>query len=375
MPCKKSRCNPSKQGTSKKHKTNPQTKNRTKTQNPARMHPDRWNGETPRPYPALIPHRNRITQSIFLPRCQDGIRSRQFQCCPTVNGSHEDPLVPMKEVGQLHSQSFTAALVHPYLVCHTWATLLLLPANPSPWCCVSILKMNKMVCQCQKRGRVSIPIPLLLLFPFAMHLPVVTPTVLSWRNRCVPNFGRKRRSKRYSLLRWVTFCEKRRARKLFCGAYPAHRSAFSLRRSLHEEHLWAWNLQIQNVHAITPEWMSAHRWIKINPVAIRMLTSTQMVTQFPGFPMHNTVFGGEDMKGAIRGVPLTKLSVVRRTSMSRDPCSLGMLRSRAGGNAIPPRTPAASMWGILHNRWRRHSLFFLAHPVRARGSDGHQNVL
>ena len=110
----------------KKHKTNPQTKNRTKTQNPARMHPDRWNGETPRPYPALsrTPHRNRIAQSISLPRCQDGIRSRQFQCCPTVNGSHEDPLVPMKEVqGQLHSQSFTAALVHPYLVCHTWATL------------------------------------------------------------------------------------------------------------------------------------------------------------------------------------------------------------------------------------------------------------
>ena len=42
--------------------------------------------------------------------------------------------------------------------------------------------MSEIVSQCQQRGRVSIPsLPIpLLLFSFAMHFPVVTPTVLSF---------------------------------------------------------------------------------------------------------------------------------------------------------------------------------------------------
>ena len=139
-------------------------------------------------------------------------KSRQYQCWPAAIWQPRRPFRSNRAEWRASCIARTSLLPQHWIIPHIGLLFspiypvlgvpylshaLLLPANPFPWCCVSILKMNEIVSQCQQRGRVSIPslpIPLLLLFPFAMHLLVVMPTVLNESVVCVPNFRRKRRS-------------------------------------------------------------------------------------------------------------------------------------------------------------------------------------
>ena len=199
-----------------------------------------WKGETSRPNPllsAVLLLDIELPEESFFQIAKEGIRSKcKYNPC---NRGQTIPVLasspPAARGTYLQLFSWTWSQLQSLLYLH-WVIpyirlllppiysvfgvpylrhTLLLPANPFPWCCVSIFKLLKKIRQCQQWGRLSIsslPIPLAQLSPFAIHHPVVMPTVLSFKEALLCEI---------IPLKFVTFCVKRRSRSLsHCGSSP-----------------------------------------------------------------------------------------------------------------------------------------------------------